>query len=65
MIPATYVRARAVELREIARQVALLGLPRVTTARTADRLRQIAQEIENPPEHAMTLRRRGNPEARH
>ena len=49
MIPATYFRARAVELREIARQVALLGLPRVTTARTADRLRQIAQEIENPP----------------
>ena len=49
MIPASYFRARAVELREIARHVALLGLPRLTTSRTADRLRQIAQEIENPP----------------
>lgn len=55
MIPATYFRARAVEPREIARQVALLGLPKVTTARTADRLRQIAQEIENPPERETTL----------
>ncbi len=50
MIPATYFRARAVELREIARRIALLGLPKVTTtARTADRLREIAREIENPP----------------
>ncbi len=49
MIPATYFRARAVELRQIARQIGLLGLPKVTTARTADRLREIAREIENPP----------------
>ena len=54
MIPATYLRARALELREIARQVALLGLPKLTTARTADRLRQIAQEIENPPRRETT-----------
>ena len=54
MIPATYFRARAVELRQIARQIALLGLPKLTTARSADRLRQIAQEIENPPEGEST-----------
>ncbi len=54
LVPASYFRACAVELREIARQVALLGLPRVTTARTADRLREIAKEIENPPRREIT-----------
>lgn len=49
LVPASYFRARAQELKEIARRVALLGLPKVTTARTADRLREIAKEIENPP----------------
>ena len=54
MIPATYFRARAVELQEIARQVALLGLPKLATARTAERLREIAKEIENPPAREST-----------
>ncbi len=48
-VPATYFRARAQELKKIARDIALLGLPRLATIRTADRLRQIANEIENPP----------------
>ena len=49
LVPASYFRARAQELKEIARDVALLGLHKVKTARTADRLREIAEEIENPP----------------